>query len=101
MDKIWELRGSDHTGAHGLDFDDGTCTLNDFFATQGMSPLFQETEAYRCRDGSEAGRVGCGIYFGSGLGFAASSAALVRRASRAAPASACHICCALSFGRQL
>jgi hypothetical protein len=46
-----------HTGAHALDFDDGTCTLNDFFATQGMSPLFQETEAHRCRDGSGAGNL--------------------------------------------
>jgi hypothetical protein len=30
-----------------------------------------------------------------------SRARFVRRASRAAPASACHICCASSFGRQL
>ena len=91
MDTIWELRGS------------VIPALIDFFATQGMSPLFhskEEVAAFVARDGSAAAR-GCGIYFGAALASAASSAAFVRRASRAAPASACHICCTLSFGRQL
>jgi hypothetical protein len=84
MDTIWELRGSVIPALTLWTSTTARARSTTFFATQGMSPLFQETEAHRCRDGSGAGRV-AEFIFGSGLGFAASSAALARRASRAAP----------------
>jgi hypothetical protein len=42
-----------------------------------------------------------GFFYGAALAPVVSRARFVRRVSRAAPASACHICCARSFGRQL
>jgi hypothetical protein len=72
-----------HTGAHALDFDDGTCALNDFFCDTGDVSTLPRNRGVRCRDGSEAGRVA--EFISERLGFAASSAALVRRASGAAP----------------
>jgi hypothetical protein len=51
-----------HTGAHALDFDDGTCTLNDFFCDTGdVSTLPRNRGASLPR--WVRSRTGCGIYF--------------------------------------
>jgi hypothetical protein len=57
MDTIWELRGRVIPALTLWASTTARARSTTLFSTQGMSPLFQETEAYRCRDGSGAGWV--------------------------------------------
>ena len=96
MDTIWELRGSVIPALTLWTSTTARARSTTFLRHRGCLHSSKKPRRIVAEMGQEPG-----IYFGTGLGFAASSAALVRRASRAPPASACYVCCALSFGRQL